>query len=147
VKNIDKALCGFYLTEISLISQEIMASSERPILLKDIQKILSADIILDNEWMDGKIQTVYCSDLMSDILSFGDSSSLLITSLINPQAIRTAEMVDIAAICFVHGKIPHQETIEMARNNEIVLLSTRYSMYEACGRIYCARMSKSIDLS
>ncbi len=124
-----------------------MASLAQPILLKDIQKILSADVILDEGWLGGEIQTVYCSDLMSDILSFGDSSSLLITGLINPQAIRTAEMVDIAAICFVHGKIPHQETIEMARKNEIVLFSTKYSMYEACGRIYCARMSKSTDLS
>jgi predicted transcriptional regulator len=123
-----------------------MASLEQPILLKDIQKILSADVILDEGWRREKIRRVYCSDLMSDILSFGDSSSLLITGLINPQTIRTAEMVDIAAICFVHGKIPHQDTIEMARNNEIVLLSTRYSMYEACGRLYCAKMSKSVDL-
>jgi predicted transcriptional regulator len=123
-----------------------MASLQRSIPLKEIQKILSADVLLDEGWLRGEIQTVYCSDLMSDILSFGDSSSLLITSLINPQTIRTAEMVDIAAICFVHGKTPHQDTIEMARNNEIVLLSTKYSMYEACGRLYCARMSKSIDL-
>ncbi len=123
-----------------------MASLQRSIPLKEIQKILSADVILDEGWLRGEIKTVYCSDLMSDILSFGDSSSLLITGLINPQTIRTAEMVDIAAICFVHGKIPHQDTIEMAKKNEIVLLSTKYSMYEACGRLYCARMSKSIDL-
>ncbi len=113
--------------------------------LEEIINILEADTLLDDGWFRKDIYTIYSSDLMSDILSFSNSKSLLLTGLINPQIIRTAEMVDIAVICFVHNKLPHEETVNLARQNEIVLLSTKFSMFEACGKLYTAKMSMSDD--
>ena len=88
---------------------------------------------------------VYGSDLMSDILTYSQPGSLLLTGLINPQTIRTAEMVEIAAICFVHGKQPHKETVEAARKIDLPLLSTRCSMFEACGRLFAAGLMNHED--
>jgi predicted transcriptional regulator len=105
---------------------------------KDLLPILEAEIILNDGWLDGDVSTVYGSDLMSDILSFSKPKSLLLTGLINPQTIRTAEMVEIAAICFIHGKRPHQDTLDLARINQMPLLCTEFSMFEACGRLYAA---------
>ena len=119
---------------------------KRSLSLEEITVILEAEIILGEHWINKKIETIYCSDLMSDILSFSDSKSLLLTGLINPQAVRTAEMVEIAAICFVHGKHPHEETIELARQNDIILLSTKLSMFEASGKLYCASIEKCDDI-
>ena len=45
---------------------------------------------------------------------------------------------DIAAICFVHGKRPHDETLDLARENQTPLFCTRFSMFEACGRLFAA---------
>ena len=52
---------------------------------------------------------------MSDVLAFVKDQSLLLTGLINSQVIRTAEMMDIAAVCFVRGKIPPDDVIELAK--------------------------------
>ena len=114
--------------------------------IDEIVKILGADIILDKGWLRGKISTVYGSDLMSDILSYSKPNSLLLTNLINPQTIRTAEMVEIAVVCFIHGKHPHKETLELAQQNEMPLLKTGLSMFEACGKLYAAGMMDCKDL-
>jgi len=106
----------------------------------ELLSILHAKVILDRGWLRGEINTVYGSDLMSDILSYSKPNSLLLTGLINPQTIRTAEMVEIAAICYIHGKQPHTETIALAGSCEMPLLGTEMSMFEACGKLYNAGM-------
>jgi predicted transcriptional regulator len=114
--------------------------------VEEVLKILRAEIILDRDWLRGEVSTVYGSDLMSDILSYSKPNSLLLTGLINPQTIRTAEMVEIAAICFIHGKRPHRETVELANLNEMPLIGTHMSMFEACGKLYAAGLMNSDDL-
>lgn len=89
-------------------------------------------------------QNVFCAcaaDLMSDVLAFAHCDSVLLTGLINPQVVRTAEMAGIQAIVFVRGKYPPPETINLAAETGIPLFSTRYTMYEACGRLYGAGLA------
>ena len=112
---------------------------------EEILRTLQAATILNDGWLGGDVSRVYGSDLMSDILSFSKPDSLLLTGLINPQTIRTAEMVDIAAICFVHGKRPHDETLDLARENQMPLFCTRFSMFEACGRLFAAGLVDGED--
>jgi predicted transcriptional regulator len=78
------------------------------------------------------------ADLMSDVLAYSRPDSLLLTGLVYPQVVRTAEMAGIRAIVFVRGKHPPAETINLADEVGIPLLSTRYTLYEACGRLYAA---------
>jgi len=106
--------------------------------IEELIKIIDASVVLGSSWLKGTISCVYASDLMSDILSYSKPGSLLLTGLINSQTVRTAEMVEITVVCFVHGKLPHKETIELAQQNELPLLTTKYSMFEACGRLYSA---------
>ena len=74
------------------------------------------------------------------------AGSILFTGLVNPQAVRTAEMADIKAIVFVRGKEPPPETVELAREKGIPLVTTAYPMFEACGRLYEAGL-RSCDIS
>ena len=76
------------------------------------------------------------ADLMSDVLAFTHAGTLLVTGLTNPQVVRTAEMAGIIAIVFVRGKLPPAETIALAQEKGIPLLASKYTMYEACGRLY-----------
>jgi len=39
-------------------------------------------------------------------------------------------------VVFVRGKTPTDDIVAMARENGMVLLSTKYSMFLACGRLY-----------
>ena len=40
------------------------------------------------------------------------------------------------AIVFVRGKLPGKEIVEAAKANDIPLLVTCYTLFEACGRLY-----------
>ena len=104
--------------------------------LKEIKSILEANVLCGENFLSKKIDVVYGSDLMSDVLTFVESGSLLLTGLTNSQVVRTAEMAEISAICFVSGKTPQKETLQLAEEKQIPLLTTKYSMYEACGRLY-----------
>ncbi len=103
---------------------------------KTVIRTLEAKVLTGNVDEDERIQSVCASDLMSDVLSFSSSQALLVTGLTNPQVVRTADVTDIAAICFVFGKIPRKETIELAENSGIILLSTDLSLYCTCGKLY-----------
>ena len=73
---------------------------------------------------------------MSDVLAYSRPGSLLLTSLVSPQAVRTAEVADITAICFVFGKEPSADMIALAEDGDIPLLVSKYSLYCASGKLY-----------
>jgi predicted transcriptional regulator len=104
--------------------------------LDDIKRILEARVIVGNDLMGQDVVMACGSDLMSDVLSFVKSGSLLLTGLTNPQVVRTAEMADLAAICFVRGKKPDEDTIKIAEARNIPLLTTPLPMFESCGRLW-----------
>jgi predicted transcriptional regulator len=104
--------------------------------LKDIERILEAEVLTGDELLQEDIKMACGSDLMSDVLAFAKSGSLLLTGLTNPQVVRTAEMADLRAICFVRGKKPDQDTVRLADSKNIPLLTTPLPMFESCGRLY-----------
>lgn len=108
-------------------------------LLSDIKSTLNADVLTgeDISALEKKdIHTACGCDLMSDVLAFVKDQALLLTGLINSQVIRTAEMMDITAICFVRGKTPPEDVIELAKEKDITVLTTSYPLYAACGKLY-----------
>ncbi|MCI9625761.1 MAG: hypothetical protein HFI90_03145 [Clostridia bacterium] len=108
-------------------------------LLSEIKTILSAQVLTgedDNALENIEINTACGSDLMSDVLAYVKDQSLLLTGLINSQVIRTAEMMDIIAICFVRGKSPAEDVISLAKQKGVIILATDLPMYPACGRLY-----------
>jgi len=106
--------------------------------LEDVKKILDAEVIVGAGLLYREVKMVCGCDLMSDVLAFVKSESILLTGLTNPQVVRTAEMADLQAICFVRGKKPDKETVEMAESKDIPLLVTPIPMFESCGRLYGA---------
>ncbi len=78
------------------------------------------------------------ADLMSDVLASIQPEAVLLTGLCNPQVIRTAQMADVAAIVFVRGKNPPLETIQLATQESIALITSPFGMFELCGRLYQA---------
>jgi hypothetical protein len=104
--------------------------------IKEILEILSGKSILLNHDLDESVPLGGAADLMSDVLAFGSEGMALMTGLTNPQVVRTAEMAGISIIVFVRGKTPPPETLELARELAVSLITTGYTMYEACGRLY-----------
>lgn len=117
-------------------------------LLSDIKSVLNAKILSgesDAALTQKDIHTACGCDLMSDVLAFVKDQSLLLTGLINSQVIRTAEMMDIVAVCFVRGKTPPEEVITLARDKDITLMQTELPLYVACGKLYSRGLGAKND--
>ena len=106
--------------------------------LREIVSIVEGELISERANLDMEIVYAGAADLMSDVLAFAEPGSILLTGLCNPQVIRTAEMADISAIIFVRGKYPPPETIVLAEEKGMPLVSASHSMFEMCGRLHRA---------
>ncbi len=104
--------------------------------IRTVKELLDARLIVGEAFLDQEVVSACGSDLMSDVLAFVKEQTVLLTGLNNPQVIRTAEMLDVSAIVFVRGKQPTPDIIEMAVEQDIVLLSTDDTLFEACGKLY-----------
>jgi predicted transcriptional regulator len=104
--------------------------------LGEIRDILEATVIACDEALVQEVEVVSSGDLMSDVLTSVTPGALLLTGLVNFQVVRTAEMAEVGAVCFVRGKMPQDDVIEMARSKGLPLLATKLSLYEASGRLY-----------
>ena len=104
--------------------------------LKQVRDILQADVLCGAELLGENVLSACGSDFMSDVLAFVKNQALLLTGLVNPQVIRTADMVDMKCVVFVRGKKPGEEILVLARERGMVIMATPMRMYEACGRLY-----------
>ncbi len=104
--------------------------------VSEIKSILDAEVICGEEHLDRDVYTACGSDMMSDVLAYVKEQAVLLSGLMNPQVVRTAEMMDMQCIVFVRGKKPDESIIELAKDRDIVLLSTRYPMFASCGMLY-----------
>jgi hypothetical protein len=101
-----------------------------------------AVMILDGRFFSGEsnasmeITSACGADLMSDVMAFVKDRVALLTGLVNPQVIRTAELLDIHCVIFVRGKTPSRDMIDMAQDSDIVLIGTKLPMFIACGKLY-----------
>jgi hypothetical protein len=104
--------------------------------LRQIQDLLHCEIFTDEDKPGLPIEYGCASDLMSDVLAFSRSGAILMTGLVNIQTVHTAFIAEIRAIVFVRGKKPDQDVVRLAKEKNIPLMGTPYSMYEACGILY-----------
>lgn len=102
----------------------------------NIRDLLGAVMLCGEDKLDVEFHSACGSDLMSDVLAFVKDQAVLLTGLVNPQVIRTAEMMDMRCVIFVRGKMPDEHTLRLARELGIALMSTQKRMYTACGILY-----------
>ena len=101
-----------------------------------IANLLSAEVLCGNDELECEVHSACASDMMSDVLAFVKEQAVLLSGLVNPQVIRTAEMMDMKCIVFVRGKKPSLDMIDLATERDIVLLRTELEMFTACGLLY-----------
>ena len=106
--------------------------------LARIVEIVNGRVICGEEKLKKTVKYGFSSDLMSDVLTINIEELILLTGLTNPQTIRTAEMADIEFILFVRNKKITPEMVKLARENDMVLIVTGYSLFRTSGILYNA---------
>jgi len=105
--------------------------------LREIVTLLEATVLAGDDLIDEiEVDRCFSADLMSDVLGRSHANGILITGLTNPQAVRTADIADIKAVCVVRGKTPEEQTVALAKQKDIPLFTTKLTMFEACGVLY-----------
>ncbi len=104
--------------------------------IRQVMEIVDGKVLVGGDRLDTRVDTACGSDLMSDVLAFVKEKTVLITGLINPHVLRTAEMLDITCIVFSRGKLASEEMVEMADEFGITVISSPLTTYTACGELY-----------
>jgi serine/threonine-protein kinase RsbT len=105
------------------------------VTIETIKTALDASVIAGEDLLDTEINHIYASDLMSDVLAFGQSNSILLTGLASRQSVISAHMAEFKAVVLIRGKKMKDGAGLFARDHNIVLMSTELDMYDACIRI------------
>ena len=113
--------------------------------VRDIIDILKCEVLNEGS-LDEEVKTACGSDMMSDVLAFVKDQSVLLTGLMNPQVVRTAEMMDMHCIVFVRGKEVNPGVVDLARQKDITVLATPYRMFTACGLLFSNGLRGGCDI-
>jgi len=104
--------------------------------LSEIKEILKATVVVGEEKLDISIKAGAGSDLMSDLLRGQTEEVVLLSGLNTLQVIRTAVIAGVSAVVLVRDKTPDQAMIDQAREHGMPLLTTPFTMFTACGRLF-----------
>ncbi|MCA1953588.1 MAG: hypothetical protein LDL12_00405 [Anaerolinea sp.] len=113
--------------------------------VQDILNITQGKLITLSADLSREVKGGCGADLMSDVLASIQPEAVLLSGLCNPQVVRTAQMADVAAIILVRGKQPMPQTVQLAEEEGIPLISSPYGMFELCGRLYQAGL-RSLEM-
>ncbi|MDD6255440.1 MAG: DRTGG domain-containing protein [Eubacteriales bacterium] len=105
--------------------------------IQEIAGLVSAQVLYEPEApRSADITSAVAADLMSEVMVGTADGSLIITGLMNPQVIRTAEMVNAAAVLFVRGKKIPDQVMSLASDSSVAVMRTDLMMFEACGVLF-----------
>ncbi len=103
--------------------------------ISQILEISEGTMLTPNADLNTDILGGFAGDLMSDVLASIQPESVLITGLSNPQVIRTALIADVRVVIFARGKQPAPETIKLAVEERLPVITSELGLYEISGRL------------
>jgi predicted transcriptional regulator len=104
--------------------------------VSEVRDVLKATVLAGGDQLDRVIAAAGGADLMQDVLSAVAKGAVLLTGLTTDDVFRTARVAEVGAIVFVRGKTPDAKVLGKAQEYGIPVLSTRYSLFVASGRLY-----------
>lgn len=104
--------------------------------VNDLVKELECTVFCGTGRWDTEIKGGYTSDLLSDVMGHLEEGMLWITMQTHQNILAVASLKDAAAVLIVNGAEPDEETLQKGEAEEILLLGTSLSAFEASGKIY-----------
>ncbi len=104
--------------------------------LEDLARGIGATIITPGKPGGTTVAKIYAGDRVSDLLNEASDKTLLVSNLASVQMLRVAELMDVPGICFVNGVEPDGEMVQLARENDTLLMVSPQGVFETCGLIY-----------
>ena len=106
--------------------------------LEELAANIGAHVVTPGKPGGTSVAKVYAGDRVSDLLNEASDKTLLVSNLASVQMLRVAELMDVPGICFVNGIEPDAEMLQLAQDNDTLLMVSPQGVFETCGLIYAA---------
>ncbi len=117
-------------------SRDVENTDLKAMTLTDVKNILKAEVFVGEDKLATTVTAGTGSDLMSDMLRVPKTGVVLLSGLNTVQVVRTSVIAAVAAVVLVRGKRPTQDMIDQAAEHGLPLMSTPFTMFTACGRLF-----------
>lgn len=104
--------------------------------VKDILFRLELEVVAGSNHLNREFSGGYVSDLLSNVMGNASPGSVWITLQAHQNIVAVASLVDLAAIIIAGGIKPDIKTVTKAESENVILMKTPLSAYEAVGRLY-----------
>lgn len=104
--------------------------------VKEACAVLEAEVFADTQLLEHVVTGAYSSDLLSDVMANAREGNIWLTIQTHPNIIAVASIANLSAVAITGGKKPDEETLNKAKEEKVVILTTRYNSFEAAGRLY-----------
>lgn len=106
--------------------------------LNDLVKEFGFAVKTGAAHLDREVSGGYASDLLSDVLAHAEEGTLWVTLHIHHNIVAVAAHKGLAGIVLVQGRVPEQDTVAKAEEEDIPIMVSDLSAFELVGRLYKA---------
>ena len=103
--------------------------------VRDVVTALDLEIIHEGDHMDDAVEGGYSGDLLSDVIAASRRHDMWITIQSHENIIAVATLKDLAAVVLARNSIPHTETVDHAKREEVTLLRSPLTSYQLVARL------------
>lgn len=104
--------------------------------LKEIVEKLDLKVYCGEELLEREVVGGYSSDLLSDVMGHADEGYAWITLQTHKNIIGVASLKDLAVIILEKGLEPDEESVELAKQEEIPIVGSDKGAFELAGILY-----------
>ena len=104
--------------------------------LADLVKELSLDVKTCEEGLGKEVRGAYVSDLLSDVMGNSVEGEAWITLQTHLNIVAVAGLKNLAGIIIVGNRMVQDEILKKAESEQVTILTTPLSTFEAAGRLY-----------
>jgi len=89
-----------------------------------------------NQIHDKEVEGAYVSDMLSDVMAGAKPGNVWVTIQVHKNIVAVANLVDVSAVIIAGGRVPQDDTLELAGKAKITVFSTDLNTYKLVGKLY-----------
>jgi predicted transcriptional regulator len=104
--------------------------------LKKLVDQLNLVTKVGGQGLEEEVEGGYVSDLLSDVMANSQKGDLWITLQVHVNIVAVAVLKELAGIIIIGGREPEGETLQKAKDENVVILTSSFSAFEVAGRLF-----------
>ncbi|MDD2401354.1 MAG: serine kinase [Clostridia bacterium] len=105
--------------------------------LKKIIDNLQLEVLNKSEMsLSTEITGCYIGDLLSNVMANAQAGDIWFTVQTHMNVVAVAQLLNLGGVVFLEGHLPQADTIEKARKEKLVLLSSNDKAYELASSLF-----------